>query len=175
NTMLSKTVLTPASLSPTLPLFVATLVYSMWHGTSFTQATLQPSAGLQYFTKFTANILKTTSLPFSVVILALKYIHRIKSRRPDLKGAEGSECRLLLCALMLSMKYLVDNTYSNKTWHKVSKIPLQEINITEIEFMGQLGYDLHVSEEEYFVWIQDVDEAVTKFRSLTRSESQEHV
>src|SRR4051812_8109234 len=95
-TMLSKTLLTPQTLSPTLPGFVATLVYSVWHGTSFTQTTVSRSSSLQYFIKFTTRILKGTTLPFSVVLLALKYVHRLKTRKPHIQGAQGSECRLLV-------------------------------------------------------------------------------
>jgi hypothetical protein len=64
------------------------------------------------------------------------------------------------------MKYLVDNTYSNKTWHKLSKIPLIEINLAEMEFMSQLRYDLYVTEEKYFAWLWVVDNTFTKFRSI---------
>ncbi|KAJ8331598.1 hypothetical protein QVD99_001865 [Batrachochytrium dendrobatidis] len=169
NIALSKTVLTPNLLSPYLPAFIATLTYSMWHGRSFAEMAARPTPGLRLFARFTLDILRSTGLSFSVVLLALKYVHRIKSCRPDLQGAEGSECRLLVCTLMLAMKYLMDNTYSNKTWHKVSHIPLLEINVTEMEFLAQLNFDLHVQEEDYFGWLAFIEQAVVEFRHTTGS------
>ncbi|KAI8812452.1 cyclin PHO80-like protein, partial [Cladochytrium replicatum] len=105
------------------------------------------------FSRFCEEILKATSLAFSVLLLALKFIHRLKTRHPLLKGAEGSECRLMVCSLMLAMKVLLDNTYTNRTWNKVSKIPIEELNVMEIEFLLQLNFDLYVDEDEYFSWI----------------------
>ncbi|KAH6595850.1 hypothetical protein BASA50_005577 [Batrachochytrium salamandrivorans] len=167
NIALSKTVLAPNLLSPYLPAFIATLTYSLWHGRSFAELSARPTPGLKLFARFTMDILRSTGLSFSVVLLALKYVHRIKSRKPDLQGAEGSECRLLVCSLMLAMKYLMDNTYSNKTWHKVSRIPLVEINVTEMEFLAQINFDLHVEEESYYEWLAFIEHAVVEFRRTT--------
>jgi hypothetical protein len=64
------------------------------------------------------------------------------------------------------MKFLVDNTYSNKTWHKLSRIPLLEINLAEVEFMSQLQYDLYVEQEKFFAWLWVVDDTFSKFRRL---------
>ncbi|KAI8927536.1 hypothetical protein BC831DRAFT_412849, partial [Entophlyctis helioformis] len=173
NIALSKTVLTPNVLSPYLPAFIATLSYSIWHGRSFAEMSATPTPGLKHYARFTMDILRATGLSFSVVLLSLKFIYRLKTRRPELKGAEGSECRLLVCALMLAMKYLMDNTYSNKTWHKVSRIPLQEINVTEMEFLDQVNFDLHVEEEDYFEWLAFIEQAVVQFRRITAEVQQQ--
>lgn len=163
---LCKTLLSSQTMAPYFPRFVATFIYSIWHNQSFSALTQCPPSHLLEFSRFVKDLLRATKLPFSVVILSMKYIHRIKSRCRDLHGKPGSEYRLLVCTLNLAMKYLVDNTYSNKTWHKLSKIPLLEINMAEIEFITQLKYDLHVYQEKFFSWLWLVDDSFAKFRDL---------
>ena len=163
---LCKTVLTPQTMAPYFPRFVATFIYSIWHNQSFSALTTAPTASLLEFSRFVKELLRVTKLSFSVVILSMKYIHRIKNRCRDLHGKPGSEYRLLVCTLNLAMKYLVDNTYSNKTWHKLSKIPLIEINLAEVEFITQLKYDLHVDQERFYAWLWLVDDSFARFRQL---------
>jgi hypothetical protein len=153
-------------MAPYFPQFVATFIHSVWHDYDFATLTNYPSNEVLQFTQFCKELLRVTKLSFSVVILALKYIHRIKIRCSELQGRPGSEYRLFVCTLNLAMKYLIDNTYSNKTWHRLSKIPLIEINLAEQEFMQKLNYDLHVDEEKYFAWLWTVDDAFAKFRSI---------
>ena len=166
STSLSRMVITKEVMSPHLPGFVATLVYSIWHGCSFRTMVLYPTSNLRHFTQFIRNILGVTAMPFSVLLLALYYIHLIKMRRPHLKGAEGSEFRLIICTMMLSMKYLMDNNYSNQTWHKVSEIPLSEINITEHEFLVQMDFDINVAEDVYFEWVAYIEDSVSSYKQL---------
>ncbi|KAF8592366.1 hypothetical protein K439DRAFT_1238086, partial [Ramaria rubella] len=45
--------------------------------------------------------------------------------------------RLLLLGVMLANKWLDDNTFSNKTWHQVSGVPMRALNKLE-----SLGLDL---------------------------------
>jgi hypothetical protein len=129
---LSRTLLTPQVLTSQFSAFVAKYVYSIWHDLPFEQVATGRFKCLPHFIKFTHEILRMTSLPFSVVLLSLKLVKNLKTRRPSLRGAPGSECRLMVCALMLAMKALCDNTYSNRSWEKISGIPLAEINQTEV-------------------------------------------
>ncbi|KAJ3140735.1 hypothetical protein HDU90_008039 [Geranomyces variabilis] len=160
---ISKSVLTTPRITPSLTLFISAFVHSTWHNTA-----LPPSPT---FTNYTAHILSTTALPFSVLLLSLLLVSRLKKRHPDLRGAEGSECRLLVCALVVAMKVLLDNTYTNKTWEKVCGIPVKELNIMEMEFLAQLDFDTHVSEGEYFCWLQHIELAVQSFKGNKNSNS----
>jgi hypothetical protein len=120
-------------------------------------------------------MLSATSLPHSVVCVALLYIHRLKTLRPRLQGQEGSEFRLLVCALMLAMKFLVDNTYSNKTWAKLANIPLREINLTEMEFVTQIKYNLAVTPAQFYRWQDEVNRAMASYQVLNDNYTQNHV
>lgn len=144
--------------------FVTAFIFSVWHNTSFAQTVLNPTKSVRYFRLFTHKILNYTSIPYSVVVLALKYVHRLKSLKPSLCGAPGSECRVLVCTLMLAMKFLIDNHFSNKTWHTISEIPLCEINVAEMEFLNQLNHNCNVRKEEYFDWSLSVDHFYQQYR-----------
>lgn len=118
--------------SHTLAHFIACFIYSSWHGIPFSKVASSRKKSLSGFTAFVRDILKVTTLQLSVVLLSLKLVLHLKSLKPNLNGAEGSEFRLLVCTLMLAMKLLVDNTYTNFTWQKVSRIPLDQINTVEV-------------------------------------------
>ncbi|KAJ3122782.1 hypothetical protein HK098_002473 [Nowakowskiella sp. JEL0407] len=165
------TILNHKTVSSDLSHFVAALIYTIWHKTPFVGAVALPSENVRNFAKFCDEILKATALSFSVLLLALKLIHRLLEKNPNLKGDEGSECRMLVCALMLAMKVLMDNTYTNRTWNKVSKIPIEELNVMEIEFLVQLRFDLYVTEAEYYRWTRDVDIAVREFKTISAAVS----
>jgi hypothetical protein len=164
--LLSKTIVSADTMAAYFPQFIATFVFSLWNNQSFSSLSIKPVESLAHFAGFVKDLLRVTKLSFSVVMLSIKYIHRIKIRSTNLQGKPGSEYRLIVCALNLAMKYLVDNTYSNKTWHQLSNIPLHEINLAEKEFMTQLKYDLHVTEDKYYAWLWFVDDAFAKYKTI---------
>nr|CAG8441899.1 1693_t:CDS:2 [Entrophospora candida] len=108
------------------------------------------------FKKFCLDVLATTQISFPAVLLSLLYIHRMKIRNPKIKGQNGSEYRTFTVALMLANKFLDDNTYTNKTWSEVTRIPVAEINTMEIEFLSALQYKLFVSIDHYNDWLQKI-------------------
>ncbi|KAJ3006741.1 hypothetical protein HKX48_009495, partial [Thoreauomyces humboldtii] len=147
------------TITPCLTRFIATFIHDLWHKTT--------EAPSQTFVNYTAHVLRTTALPFSVPVVALLLVSRLRERHPNLRGGEGSECRLLVCALITAMKVLCDNTYTNATWAKVSGIPVEELNTMEMEFLVQLDFEIHVKDNEYFDWLMRIENAVAEF--TTRS------
>ncbi|KAK0544471.1 hypothetical protein OC846_006061 [Tilletia horrida] len=115
---------------------------------------MQPSNS---FVAFIKNLLSTTQVSSSVIILALLYIFRLKSRHPELHGQEGSEYRLSVTSLMLANKWLDDHTYLNKTWSELSGIELRDVTKMEREFWSGLGMDISVSDIEFQKWLQKVE------------------
>lgn len=109
-----------------------------------------PSAS---FKQFIMNVIKYTQLPATAVSLALYYILRLKrlSVRP-IVGNANSEYRVFSIALMLANKFLDDNTFTNKTWAEVTHLPLKEITAMEIEFLGNMDYNLNVDPEDWALW-----------------------
>ncbi|KAL9560035.1 hypothetical protein MBANPS3_000150 [Mucor bainieri] len=104
------------------------------------------------FKKFCYQVLTATQLQESAVYLSLKYIAILLQSNPSIEGAEGSEYRLFIVALMLANKFLDDNTFTNKTWSDVSGMKVHDLNIMEAEFLEALDYNLFVREYDYTVW-----------------------
>ncbi|ORZ07912.1 hypothetical protein BCR42DRAFT_442507 [Absidia repens] len=157
--------------SPTLADFAASIVYLMWHARKpFLVAATKPSSPYRHsfsssvsgnaspaFKRFCLQVLTATQLSESAVFLALKYIANLLESNPSIEGAEGSEYRLFIVALMLANKFLDDNTFTNKTWSEVSGMKVQDLNIMESEFLEALEYHLFVREEEYMTWKSVLD------------------
>ncbi|KAE8216183.1 hypothetical protein CF327_g633 [Tilletia walkeri] len=115
---------------------------------------MQPSAR---FVAFIKNLLTTTQVSSSVILLALLYIYRLKSRHPQLNGQEGSEYRLSVTSLMLANKWLDDHTYLNKTWSELSGIELCDVTKMEREFWSGLGMDISASAGDFQYWLKQVE------------------
>ncbi|KAG2237654.1 hypothetical protein BDF21DRAFT_378191 [Thamnidium elegans] len=104
------------------------------------------------FKKFCYQVLTATQLQESAVYLSLKYIAILLQSNPSIEGAEGSEYRLFIVALMLANKFLDDNTFTNKTWSDVSGMKVRDLNIMEAEFLEALEYNLFVRKDDYDNW-----------------------
>ncbi|KAI7904428.1 cyclin-domain-containing protein [Cokeromyces recurvatus] len=110
------------------------------------------------FKKFCFQVLTATQLQEPAVYLSLKYISILLQSNPSIEGAQGSEYRLFIVALMLANKFLDDNTFTNKTWSEVSGMKVHDLNIMEAEFLEALDYDLFVREHEYNSWKRLLEE-----------------
>ncbi|EPQ27206.1 uncharacterized protein PFL1_05129 [Pseudozyma flocculosa PF-1] len=123
------------------------------------------------FKLFVKDLLSTTQVSKSVILLALLYIHRLKSRHPGLRGEEGSEFRLFITALMLGNKFLDDHTYTNKTWAELSGIELKDITRMEVEFWLGLSMSIYVSDVDFRHWIKTLEQlAQRRQQALIRRE-----
>ncbi|KNZ61125.1 hypothetical protein VP01_1449g10 [Puccinia sorghi] len=117
---------------------------------TISQAQLVPNPE---FVMFIHNLLNTTQVSHSVVLLALFYIHRLKSLNP-IKPNSKSEYRIGVVSLMLANKMLDDHTYTAKTWSEVSRLPLGSLNDGEIEFLRGLHFELHVNIRDFSAWFK---------------------
>ncbi|GAA6031640.1 hypothetical protein JCM8097_006561 [Rhodosporidiobolus ruineniae] len=108
------------------------------------------------FLRFCDEVLKTTQVSHSVVLLALLFISRLKAKNP-INGAPGSEYRLAVTGLMLANKVLDDNTYTAQTWSQVSSLELQPLVAGEAEFLRGLDWSLHITVSDYEAWLKLLD------------------
>lgn len=106
----------------------------------------------EHFVSFVVNILRTTQVSQSVVIVSLYYIYRLKTRRAGLVGQPGSEYRLFLISLILANKFLDDYTYTNKTWADLSNTPLKEVTKMELQMYAGIGANANVTPSDYAWW-----------------------
>ncbi|KAI8854522.1 cyclin-domain-containing protein, partial [Chytridium lagenaria] len=131
------------------------IIESIWPNHS-----ISSKAALLPLKKFIREILRRSRTSFSTLQLALLYIVRLRSqltaKASVVTGARphATLCgrRMLLSALIVAAKYLQDRNYSNKAWAKIAGLPLEEINLNEMEFLRIMDYDLYVSQKTYTSW-----------------------
>ncbi|KAF8559063.1 hypothetical protein OG21DRAFT_1403557 [Imleria badia] len=133
-----------------------------------------------YLTARVHSLLMSTLLQPSAMLLALWYIVRlpvylgaaglgpehVKERRfrvellsdtrnvLDGESLEGTATfRLIVLGCMLANKWLDDHTFSNKTWHTISNVPVQLLNKLEYFALDILSYDLSISSSAWSQWL----------------------
>ncbi|KAK3491939.1 hypothetical protein B0T13DRAFT_67181 [Neurospora crassa] len=111
------------------------------------------------FRKFVSQILTSTRLPSTTILLGMNYLaKRINMMKANgqTTHSEGQIWRMLTISLLLGSKFLDDNTFQNKSWSEVSGIPVKELNTLEYEWLGVIGWRLYVNldeSEDYNAWL----------------------
>ncbi|KAF9263655.1 hypothetical protein L218DRAFT_864617 [Marasmius fiardii PR-910] len=132
-----------------------------------------------YLSTSVHSLLLSTLLQPSVIFLALWYIVKlpvffgvvsmnadnVKERRfrlallgdhhsldRDVMEA-NAPFRLIVLGCMLANKWLDDHTFSNKTWHTISNLPVQNLNKLESLALDIFQYDLSISPKEWSQWL----------------------
>ncbi len=99
------------------------------------------------FRKFVSQLLSSTRLPRSTIMLSLHYLAArmtlLSSREPP-RTSSGQVYRMLTIALLLGSKFLDDNTFQNRSWSDVSGLPVAELNALEREWLADIDWNLHV-------------------------------
>lgn len=86
----------------------------------------------------------------SVFVNALVYLDRIKKTDPRLAISEMNVHRVLMTAVVLSVKFLEDELYRNSYFAKVGGIQtVEEFNRLEGTFLEAIGWAVHVDNAEY--------------------------
>lgn len=152
--ILSKTTLTPLVLSRNFCKFIAKYIMNVFDHS-------EPCKEMENYVE---SVLLSSNLLFSVVMISLYYLSRCKS-----KLTTGSEKKTFVVTLILGMKTLCDNSYSNSSWEKISGIPVDQINIEERKLLSVLNFDLMITESLYFKWLEFVQMQVQSFKSSISS------
>lgn len=111
------------------------------------------------FRKFVAQILTSTRLPSTTILLGMNYLAKrinMMHAAGQKNHSEGQIWRMLTVALLLGSKFLDDNTFQNKSWSEVSGIAVQELNTLEYEWLGAIHWCLYVHLDEskdYQAWL----------------------
>jgi hypothetical protein len=98
------------------------------------------------FRKYVYQILSSTRLPSSTILLGLFYMSsrmRILSAQRVFQSGSGQIYRMLTVGLLLGSKFLDDNTFQNKSWAEVSNIPVAELNKMELEWLFAFDWKIH--------------------------------
>lgn len=111
------------------------------------------------FLKYVLQILSSTRLPSSTIILGLFYLAsrmKIVSANGEDTRSSGTVYRMLTTCLILGSKFLDDNTFQNRSWADVSSIPVRELNQMEFEWLKGFDWTLHGpmynETEGFYIW-----------------------
>ncbi|PHH74937.1 hypothetical protein CDD80_2748 [Ophiocordyceps camponoti-rufipedis] len=113
----------------------------------------------QSFRKFVSQILTSTRLPSTTILLGMNYLaKRINSLRElgPYHATEGQVWRHLTIALLLGSKFLDDNTFQNRSWSEVSGIAVSELNALEYDWVQAISWRLYVNldlSKDYQAWL----------------------
>lgn len=102
----------------------------------------------QAFRKYVSQILSSTRLPSSTILLGLHYLATrmtMLCANGNYKASGGQVYRMLTTSLLLGSKFLDDNTFQNRSWSEVSNIPVSELNTLEIEWLLAIKWDMHIN------------------------------
>lgn len=117
---------------------------------------------------FIQETLRRSRTSYSTLQVALYYLVLIKDKLPardftmeqtdDCHASRALQCgrRMFLAALILASKYLQDRNYSARAWSKISGLNTNEINQNEMAFVLAVNWKLHITEEVYHEWTDNV-------------------
>ena len=112
------------------------------------------------FRKYVSQILSSTRLPSSTILLGLHYLAErmtLLSNSGKYNHGSGQVYRMLTTALVLGSKFLDDNTFQNRSWSEVSSIPVSELNVLEIEWLTDIQWNMHINPDDpngFLLWHQ---------------------
>ncbi|KIX03144.1 uncharacterized protein Z518_06695 [Rhinocladiella mackenziei CBS 650.93] len=119
------------------------------------------SAPTSQFRKYVSQILSSTRLPSSTIMLGLFYLaSRMKQiiERGQSTSSSGTVYRMLTTCLLLGSKFLDDNTFQNRSWAEVSSIPVHELNMMELQWLTDFNWEIHgmmyQEDEGFFMWVE---------------------
>ncbi|KAI9289816.1 cyclin-domain-containing protein, partial [Umbelopsis sp. AD052] len=113
--------------------------------------------------KFLHHLLSHSRTTHSTLQLALLYLFRIKpaviAADKTHDDAEYISCgrRIFLACLMTAHKYLMDRTYKNVAWAKVSGLPVSEVNRAERVVLELLDWRLGVAPDAWNQWCKMIE------------------
>lgn len=61
--------------------------------------------------------------------------------------------RVFLLGCMLANKWLDDHTFSNKTWHSISNVPVRSLNRLEFYALDNFCHDISISPHQWSQWL----------------------
>lgn len=109
-----------------------------------------PSISIEtYFNRIINLSLKKNCNNDSIVVSALIFIDRLCKSKDNIILSHNNIHKIVLIAIMLSIKYNNDQHYSNQSYAKIGGIPLNELNMMEHEFLSIIGYELYISDDLY--------------------------
>lgn len=108
-----------------------------------------PEAELTSLDWYISRIARYSESSNGVFIIALIYLDRIAQKSPDHKITKDNVHKLYLVASRIANKWLDLNGIDNKDFAVIGGVQLNSLNQMELEFIKTIGFEMHVSKDEY--------------------------
>ncbi|KAK7206152.1 hypothetical protein BZA70DRAFT_125395 [Myxozyma melibiosi] len=102
--------------------------------------------------KFTHQLLSSTRLPGSTIILALVYLSKRCALQAPSAVDQTAQYNLLIVSLILANKFNDDNTFTNKSWGEVTGLPISELTRVETDWLKLVKWQLNLHDDDIGVW-----------------------
>lgn len=144
------------------------IVEAIWPTSSVVCRGETTRSGVLPLRTFIQETLRRSRTSYSTLQVALYYLVLVKDQLPahdftmeqtdDCQASRALQCgrRMFLSALILASKYLQDRNYSARAWSKISGLNTQEINQNEVAFLLAVDWNLHITEQVYNRWTDQV-------------------
>jgi len=126
-----------------------------------TRVVLPRSTVTPAFRKFVNQILTSTRLPSTTILLGMNYLakHINMHKHAGIYNtvSEGELWKMLTVGLLLGSKFLDDNTFQNRSWSDVSGIAVAELNTMESKWLSDMEWNLYVNldrSHDYEAWLK---------------------
>ncbi|KAI0202433.1 hypothetical protein F4808DRAFT_75823 [Astrocystis sublimbata] len=127
-----------------------------------TRIVLPHASATAAFRKFVNQILTSTRLPSTTILLGMNYLakHMNMHKRVGTYDnvSEGEVWKMLTVGLLLGSKFLDDNTFQNRSWSDVSGIAVAELNVMEARWLRDMDWNLYVNldrSHDYNAWLDN--------------------
>ncbi|KAK9450091.1 uncharacterized protein V1518DRAFT_425997 [Limtongia smithiae] len=101
------------------------------------------------FIKFTHQILSSTRLPGSTIVLSLAYLQK----RCELQMPSANEqYSMLIVSLILANKFNDDNTFTNKSWAEVTGLRMSDLTKVEMKWLQLINWHLNLGDADFPIW-----------------------
>lgn len=119
---------------------------------------------------FVAEVLKRSKSNRLIAVLAARYfkaVYAALQETPSNELPEFAKCskRILLTCLILSHKYINDNTFSMKTWSSISGLNARDLSTMERWCLHKMDYNLYVEVNDILASENETFSACTKTES----------
>jgi hypothetical protein len=98
---------------------------------------------------YVQRLVQYTNCSTSAFVVAMIYLDRLQQHAPGLRLSFMNCHRLLIVALVLAIKYLDDEIYSNAYYARVGGLSISEMNRLEASMLELLRWNVSVSAELY--------------------------
>ncbi|KAK2957507.1 hypothetical protein BLNAU_7406 [Blattamonas nauphoetae] len=116
---------------------------------SVTRDSLKKAINAFFINCSTTGQLTEVELLYSACIIQRVIRNQLKGQTPSSRIiTQNNLGTLLLCSIIVTLKLLRDNPYTNSCWAKYLRIPLSDLNHSEVIMLAHLNFNLNVQFEE---------------------------